>query len=780
MRIFLTCLLLLSVIISQTVNPDKSAGKPILSGYIKDKTNGEELINATVYVKELRTGTVTNLYGFYSISLSPGDYQLTFSYIGYKTEEKKISIKENITLNVELEPVNHQLGEVEVTGEKSNVNIKRPEMSVVKIQMQSIKRIPALMGEVDVIKAIQMLPGVQSTSEGTSSFSVRGGSADQNLILLDEATVYNASHLMGFFSIFNNDAIKDVKLYKGDIPASYGGRLSSLLDVRMKDGNSKVFSGTGGIGTISSRLTFEGPIVKDNTSFIVSGRRTYMDIFLPLSSNKDLRSDKLYFYDLNLKVNSTIDENNRLFLSGYFGRDVFKNPFAYMDFGNQTLTLRWNHLFSKNLFANTSLIYSNYNYNIGTPAGNPNSFLWTSNLTDVGGKLDFNYYPNTENTVRFGYQLTFHRFDPGTAQGLGDSTIFAKYSLPLSYDLEHGLYISNEQKIGSLLTLKYGIRLSVFQNVGPGTIYHFDSSYNSTDSTVYKKGDFFKTYAGLEPRLGLTYTLTEESSIKASYSRTLQYIQLASNSTAGTPLDIWFPASPNVRPQVSNQVATGYFRNFFNDQVETSVEVYYKMMDHVIDFKDFAQLLLNRKLEGEIRSGTARAYGAEFMVQLNTGKLNGWISYTLSHTERTINAINNGKPYLPPYDKPNSVNLVLNYEYSKRVVFAANWIYATGAPLTIPTGRVEVEGVISSVYSDRNTYRMPDYHRLDLSLTLKGKDVPGRKWSGEWNFSVYNAYARHNPWAIYFVQDEKQPSKTYAEKIYLFSLIPAITYNFKF
>jgi hypothetical protein len=760
--------------------PENNTGKPSVSGYVKDNSNGEELINATIYIKELKAGTVTNLYGFYSLSMNPGAYTLVFSYIGYTSQEHKIILKDNITLDVELKPRDKLLGEIEVKAEKANQNITRPEMSMVKMPMQSIKRIPALMGEVDILKAVQLLPGVQSTSEGSSGFSVRGGSSDQNLILLDEATVYNASHLMGFFSVFNNDAIKDVKLHKGDIPAAFGGRLSSLLDVRMKDGNSKGFSGTGGIGTISSRLTLEGPIDETRTAFIASGRRTYLDIFLPLAKDKSLQGSKLYFYDLNLKINHTINDNNRLFLSGYFGRDVFKNPYASMGFGNQTITLRWNHLFSKQLFANTCLIYSRYDYQLGTPEGNADSFIWTSSLTDMGIKADFNYYPNTDNTVKFGIISVFHRFSPGTANGLGDQSMFSEYVLTDNYALEHGLYISNEQKIGSLLTLKYGIRYSIFQNIGSATVYNFDSLHTAIDSTVYGNGELFNTYSGLEPRLGINYSLSEVSSVKASYSRTYQYIQLAQNSTAGTPLDIWFPASPNVKSQIADQVALGYFRNFLGTRIEASVELYYKEMQHVIDFKDHPWLLLNRKLEGELRFGNATAYGAELMLQLNTGMLSGWISYTYSHTERKIKEINKGKSYLAPYDKPNNIAIVLNYDLSKRLAVAANWIYTTGAPVTFPTGRMEFCGTISPVYSDRNTYRMPDYHRLDISVTLKGKDRPGRKWKGEWNFSVYNAYSRHNAWAINFLQDKLNPEHTYAEKIYLFALVPSITYNFRF
>jgi len=751
-----------------------------ISGKIRDHHSGEALLGATVFVKELKTGTVTDFYGNYSLTLNEGNYTLQFSYIGYSTVDKRIELVKDILFTLELEPQQHQLKEVEITSEKNDKNVVKPEMSTFRMDIKTIQRIPALMGEVDIIKAIQLLPGVQSVGEGSSGFSVRGGAPDQNLILLDEATVYNASHLMGFFSVFNNDAIKDVKLYKGDIPANYGGRLASVLDVRMNEGNSKKFEVNGGIGIIASRLTVEGPIVKDKASFILSGRRTYADIFLPLSSNKALQNNRLYFYDLNAKVNYRINDNNQVFLSGYFGRDVFKNAFAGMKWGNETATVRWNHLFTKQLFSNFSLIYSNYLYNLGTAEGNNNSFDWVSNLRDLGLKGDFSYYLNTKNTIKFGASVIYHMFNPGWAKGTGDQTVFADVKVPNSYAFETGVYASNEQKLGEHFTVKYGLRYSMFQNTGPGTVFHYDSAYQATDSTVYKAGVLYNTYVGLEPRLGLLYDFNSKHSVKASYARTNQYLQLAQNSTIGTPLDIWFPASPNIKPQVADQVAVGYFRNFRRNTIETSVEAYYKWMRNVVDFKDFAQLLLNNKLEGEIRTGKAWSYGIEFLVRLNEEKFNGWISYTYSRTFRQINEINGNNPYPAPYDKPNNISVVLNYVISKRFTVSANWVYATGAPVTFPTGRAEIGGKIVPIYSDRNQYRYQDYHRLDLSLTFFSKQVPGRKFNWDLNFSVYNAYNRHNTWSINFTQDNLNPNVTYAEKVYLFGIIPSLTFNFHF
>jgi len=761
-------------------NEEGEPKRVTISGHIGDAKTGEMLIGATVYVDELQTGTVSNLYGFYALSLPQGKYSLTFSYIGYQSKTQVINLKNDLTIDVELAPAEQQLQEVEITGERQDKNVSAAEMSVVKIESKTIAQIPALFGETDVLRAIQLLPGVKPLAEGSTGFSVRGGSADQNLVLLDEAAVYNAGHLLGFFSVFNNDAIKDVKLYKGDIPAAYGGRLSSLLDVRMKDGNAKEFTGTGGVGLISSRLTLEGPIIKDKMSFIVSGRRTYADLFIPLFGNPNLDGSKLFFWDLNAKWSWTINENNRVFASAYFGRDVFKNKFAGMDLGNNTVTVRWNHLFSKKLFSNFTLLRSRYEYELGTPEGEANSFEWKSKLVDYTGKADFTWYYNTDNTIKFGASIIHHAFNPGEARGLGEETFLNDFIIPKKYALESGLYLSNEQKIGALLTLKYGLRLSMFNNIGPDTLYTFDENFDKIATEGKARGDIYNTYINLEPRFGFIYLLSEFSSIKGSYSRTNQYIQLAQNSTAGTPLDIWFPASPNVKPQISDQVALGYFRNFNKNTYEASVEGYYKYMQNAIDFKDHAELLLNKEIEGELRFGTAQSYGLEFMVRKQRGNLTGWVSYTLSKARREMKDINNGNTYNAPYDKPHDISIVLNYNFSKRLVGGLNWVYSSGLPVTFPTGRAVWGNKIVPIYSDRNDYRMPDYHRLDVSLTLKPKDKPNRKFYGEWNFSVYNAYARKNAWTINFQQDPNDPYTTYAEMTYLFSMIPSISYNFKF
>lgn len=788
--ILLLLLVLPALAYSEGDEADKN--KRTISGHIKDAETGEDLIGASIYVKEAESGAVTNVYGFYSLRMEIGSYTLRFSYIGYQTVEKEVDLKDNITLDIELSPKGELLKEVEVIAEAPDRNVKEAEMSVVKLDSKTISQIPSLMGEVDIIKALLLLPGVQTAAEGSSGFVVRGGGPDQNLVILDEATVYNAGHLLGFFSVFNNDAIKDVKLYKGDIPARYGGRLSSVLDVRMKDGNSKRFSGTGGIGIISSRLTLEGPIIKEKTSFIASGRRTYADLFLPLSSNEDIRDSKLFFYDFNAKVNHTFNEKNRLYASGYFGRDVFKNEFAAMRLGNQTATLRWNHLFSMNLFSNFSFIYSKYKYGLGTASDDEaNSFEWNSDLEDFGLKGDFNLYLNESNLLRFGITSLYHNFNPGVAEGKGDNSLFDEYVVPKSHGLESAIYLSNEHKFGTLLTLKYGIRLSTFSSIGSGTVYNFDNNYEKIDSTVYKSGEIYQTYWGLEPRIGLNYLLNESTSVKASWARTNQYIQVAQNSTAGTPLDIWFPASPNVKPQLSDQIAFGYFRNFKNNLLETSIEGYYKWMRNAIDFKDHAELLLNQELEGELRFGKAWSYGIETLLRINgiplvNGQFSGWISYTWSRTWRKFPDINNGNVYPSPYDRPHDVSIVSNWDISPRWTVAANWVYSTGQPVTFPTGRAVVGGVILPIYSDRNAYRMEAYHRLDVSATLHGKKKPGRRWHHSWTLALYNAYNRHNTWSINFVQEQSTSGssnrgyETYAEKTYLFGIIPALTFNFKF
>jgi hypothetical protein len=774
--IFLFCLSLLPEGSSSPVTLQQK--KITISGHVSDSDNGEMLAGVTIYETNLKTGTSTNAYGFYSLTIPAGNYDLQFSYIGYHTLSQKGTTDKDITLNISIKGSETALGEVIVEGKRTDDNVRSSEMSLVKLDIKTIRMVPSLLGEVDLIKVLQLLPGVQPTSEGATGFSVRGGSADQNLIILDEATVYNASHLMGFFSVFNNDAVKNVTLYKGDIPAAYGGRLSSLLDVQMKDGNSKKAGFSGSIGTISSKLTVEGPLIKDRTTFLVAGRRTYADLFLPFAKDENVRSNKLYFYDLNFKFSHIINEKNRLYLSAYSGRDIFKNAFSSIGFGNQTASVRWNHLFSQKLFFNLSLIYSRYNYEIGTPEDEPTSFIWNSKLRDYSVRFDFTHYLSGNHKLRYGATSMYHQFYPGSVHGVGSSTIYNDFLLPAQYALENSLYISDDYRITEKLSIKYGMRLALFQSIGPATVYSYDQDYKPVDSTVYPKNKIFNTYTSLEPRMAFTYLLNDISSVKGSYSHTVQFITLAQNSTAGTPLDVWFPASPNVRPQKSDQFSIGYFRNFKKNMYEVSGEVYYKTFGNLIDFRDHAQLFLNQYLDGELRIGTGYAYGVETLIRKDEGRFTGWISYTFSRAFRTIPEINDGKRYSSPYDKPHSLNIVANFELTRRIVASATWIYATGLPVTFPTGRAVVGNAIIPIYSSRNGYRMPDYHRMDLSVTFKGR--PDKKWHDELNLSVYNVYNRHNAWAINFVHDAADPSLTYAEKTYLFSIIPALTYNVKF
>jgi CarboxypepD_reg-like domain/TonB-dependent Receptor Plug Domain len=751
-----------------------------LSGHIKNVSSGEELIGATVRttVAGEIVGAVANSYGFYSLTLPKGDYTLKYSFVGFAPFYKEIILDGNQKIDIEMEESN-TLNKVLVTSEATNSNITDTEMSVNKLSITQIRKMPALMGEVDIIKAIQMLPGVSTVGEGGSGFYVRGGSVDQNLILLDEANVYNASHLMGFFSVFNPDVVKEVELFKGGIPAEYGGRLSSVLDIRMKDGNMKKFEMIGGIGTISSRLSLGGPIVKDKGSIVVSGRRTYADLFLPLSKNEDIKKSKLHFYDLNLKANYKLNDKNRVFLSGYMGRDVLGIDKQFeMNWGNATVAARWNHVFTDKLFMNMTATFSNYDYFLGEPDGQ-SAYEWRSNIKDYYLKSDFTYYINPNHTLKFGGLTSYHQIDPGQAKGTGES-ILDEFIVPKTNALEHAGYISHQIKIGKRFNAVYGLRASFFQNIGSTTYYNYDSNYAVSDTVNVSKGEIYNTYWGLEPRLAMTYIFNSASSIKGSYNRTRQYVHLASNSTASSPLDIWFPSSPNVKPQIADQVALGYFQNLKKDVYQISVEVYYKQMQNAIDFKDQAVLLLNPYLEGELRYGRAFAYGSEFLIKKTKGNLTGWIAYTLSRTQKKIDGINNNELYFAKYDKTHDLSIVLSYDLGDSWTFSTNFVYSTGAAITMPIGKMEYMGVTVPIYSSRNGRRMPDYHRLDLAVSFRPKKNSNRKWKSEWVASVYNVYNRANPYSINFKSDPVNPTQTKAEMLYLFGIVPSITYNFHF
>lgn len=774
--------------------------KYTISGYITDAATGEELIGATVGVEELSgTGTATNIYGFYSLTLPPGNYTLHYTYLGYNSQQIQIELNRDLRHNISLSSGEVQLEEVVISGEKPDDNVKEIRMSKEVLKIESIKSMPALFGEVDIFKSVQMLPGVLSAGEGTSGLFVRGGSADQNLILLDESTVYNASHFMGFFSVFNPDAVKNVSLYKGGIPARYGGRISSILDIQMKEGNNKRFGMSGGLGSISSRLTLEGPIVKDKSSYMISGRRTYADLFLKLSPDDNVNSNTLYFYDLNAKANYKFNNKNRIYISGYLGRDVFKFDDTFgLNWGNATGTLRWNHLFNERLFLNTTLLFSNFDYGFDIDDG-VTSFTWDSRLQEYQAKLDFNYYLNPDNTLSFGSNSSLHYFSPAHIEP-GDNSVFTTFSLDNKYAFEQAFYIGNNQKINEKLSFRYGLRYSMFHNIGPGRKFIYADGLPRTDDTIidsvaYGKLDPIKFYHGLEPRASVRYLLNEKSSVKASYNRMRQYLQIASNATAGLPIDRWIPADSYIKPLIGDQVALGYFRNFDDNRFETSVEVYYKWMDNLIDFKPQAEILLNNNLETEVFEGRGWAYGAEFSVKKNIGKTTGWFSYTVSKTKRKIPGINGGRAYNAKYDRTHDISLVVSHQLSSRLTLAANWVYTTGAAVSFPEGKYTVDGQTIPYYNDRtrNAYRMPDYHRLDLSATLEGKNKKNKRWQGSWSFSIYNAYARKNAFSIAFREvvngdpsydaDEDGPevtSEQSAVKMYLFSIIPSVTYNFKF
>lgn len=770
------CLFLI-LILSFHVQADSLEKKRItISGYVRDASNGEALIGATVFVPGKSAGTATNAYGFYSLSFETGEYDFQFGYIGYKTEIHRVNLQTDLTVNIDLSPEAQELEEFEVVANKQGVDLRKPEMGSATLPMKTIRQIPAIMGEVDLIKAIQLLPGVQPTSEGSSSFSVRGGSGDQNLILLDEATVYNASHLMGFFSVFNNDAINSVKIYKGDIPVWAGGRLASLLDIRMKEGNNKRFGASGGIGLLSSRLTLEGPIQKDKSSFILSGRRSYFDLFTALSSDEDIKDTKLYFYDLNGKVNFTLGEKDRLYFSGYSGRDVYDNDFAGMAFGNRTFTTRWNHLFSHKIFSNLSLMYSKYDYKLDFSSTESNDYIWKYDMDDAGFKYDLGFLISSRFELKSGFQWAFHTMHPGEVSSTGNN--FEPYILQTKKSAEGAGYLQAEQKIGEKLILRYGIRWSLFANRGVDTVYVYNNQYEETGVKTYKDGDWFNWQNGLEPRFGMSFLLNSVSSLKASYARSRQYYQIATNSTSGTPLDLWFTASPNVKPQISDQWSVGYNRFLYNQKIELSAELYYKHMQNTIDFKDHPELYFNRKLEGELRYGKSYAYGAELMAMLNFKRLNGWVSYTYTHSERKIDQIADGDWFTSPFEKPHGVNIVLNYQHNKKNSFGLNWVYATGQPATFPVGRMQYGNVVLPIYSDRNSERFPAYHRLDLSYTHKLRNWG--KVERDLSFSLYNAYGRRNTWAIQFEEDENDPRVMKAKNHYLFTFVPSITYNLKF
>lgn len=781
----------------------KTLPKFTVTGLVKDAKTGEELIGSSVYVKETKQGVTTNTYGFYSLSLPEGVYTLQVTYLGYVTHTQSLNLKADLRIDIKLEEQKSQLNEVVVKENKTNKNINETKMSTVSVDIKEVKKIPILMGEVDIVKAVQLMPGVQSAGDGSTNMIVRGGNIDQNLILLDEAIVYNPSHAVGFFSVFNGDVIKDFELYKGGIPSSFGGRSSSVMDVRMRDGNNNKFGVSGGIGVLSSRLTVEGPIQKEKSSFIISGRRTYFDLFLKMSPDENINQNTAGFYDLNAKANFTLSQKDRLYVSGYFGRDNIAVANVLQNgWGNQTATLRWNHIYTKKLFSNVTLIYSRFDYGFGLDIPSQ-SFNYKAEIANKSIKADYTYYVNPKNTIRFGSWITQHSFQPGELKPTGDNSILQYNKLDKQAALEQAYYVSHKVDLSSRLTTEYGVRFSAFNNIGADNkTYRFSADgLDILDTNVRRTGSFYGFVAGIEPRLNVKYSVNSTSSLKLSYNRMRQYLHMISPVTASTGQDMWIPSSPNIKPQIADQIAVGYFKNI--GVFEASVETYYKYMQNVIDLRDNSNaILLNKTIEREVRQGKGHAYGVEFLVKKPSGKTTGWASYTLAKSDRQIDGVNQGKTYPFRFDRRHNINLVISHNFNERISLSANWIFASGEAVTFPTARYEYEGRVVPQFSNRNEFRMPSYHRADLSLTVNRKKQEGKVYKNEssWVFSIYNVYGRKNAYSITF-REEKAPlkdadgnivkddfgkekyyytGKTEAVKTYLFSFVPSVTYNFKF
>ncbi len=773
-----------------------------ISGYIKDASNGEALIGASVFVNEISTGTTTNVYGFYSLQLPKGTYHLKYQFIGLKAFLKEVALDNNIRFDLELIPEDNLLEDVVITSDAIDKNVRSVEMSTAKLDIKSIEKLPAFAGEVDILKSIQLLPGVSTVGEGASGFNVRGGSVGQNLVLLDEAPVYQTSHLFGFFSVFNPDAVKDVKLYKGGIPAQYGGRLSSILDVRMKEGNYKEYDVTGGIGTIFSRLAIEGPIKKDKSSFILAGRRSYADVFAKVFTDALQDGAGLYFYDLTSKINFKINERNRIYLSGYFGRDVFKlDKFQGFDWGNRTATLRWNNILGNRLFSNYTVFYSSYNYGFQLGESKNDQYDWKSEINTYDFKPEFTFYLNTNNKLSFGGEAILYRFNPANALSVSDG-VKSNISLEDRKAFEGSLYIGNEQQIADRLSVQYGVRLSTFTYMG-GTVYHYGNTIPGLKKPLLsstEKGDWdrIKSFGNLEPRASFRYNLTETSSIKGSYNRMNQYIHLISNTTVSIPIDVWQPSTNNIEPQQGDQVGLGYFRNFRDNEYEASAEVYYKWTKNQVEYIDGADIFVNELLESQLLSGIGRAYGLELFVKKNTGRFTGWFSYTLGKTEMKTDGINfgnsqnnrEGKWYPTRFDQRHNLKIASFYDLTKKISLSANFSFVSGTPTTFPTDRINVAGYVIPYISgnERNNFRLPNFHRLDVAATFNNiwRGKKGRKGEDHLVVSIYNLYARKNPFSIYFSQGRDRqpidmPVATSATQMSIIgTLVPAVSYNFKF
>lgn len=749
-----------------------------VSGTIKSKKTGESIIGASVKILGKDGGIISNEYGFYSITLSEGNYDLEISAVSKATDTLHIELNKDLKLNITLADESKNLGEVIVTARaRGGRTISGTQTGMEKLSTKEIKNIPVLFGEKDVLKTIQLLPGIKSAGEGNSGFFVRGGSADQNQILLDEANVYNASHLLGFFSTFNSDAIKDVTVYKGGMPAQYGGRLSSVLDIKMNDGNNQDYSVSGGVGLISTKLNVEGPIQKNKSSFLVTGRRTYADLFLKASPDTTLSNSKLYFYDLNAKMNYEISDKDKVYVSGYFGKDKlgFGDQFG-INWGNSTATVRWNHIFNKKLFSNTSFIYSNYNYELAIKTGS-NDFTIFSQIRDWNLKQDYQLNAGSKNNIRFGWSSTYHTVRPGEITASQTSSINSKEQQK-RYSLENGIFATNTWKATDKLNITYGLRMTAFSVLGEGDFYHLNDKGEITDTTSYTKGEVVKTYWNPEPRLAMGYQFNNSTSVKASYGRNVQNMHLISNSTSSTPTDKWISSTNIIKPEISDEVSIGYYKNLANNRYELTAEAYYKNMQNQIDYRDGADIFTNDAIETQLLYGKGRAYGIEWMMRKKSGRLTGWLSYTLSKTERKIDGINNNQWYNARQDRTHDIAVVGIYQLNKTWTLSANWIYYTGNAITYPNGKYTVSGQTVYYYTNRNGYRMPAYHRLDFGATKQLK--VHKKWNSELAFSLYNAYGRQNAYTITFRDNEENPNKTEAVQTSLFRWVPSISYNFKF
>lgn len=747
-----------------------------ISGSVVDASRGEEIISARIKVKDQAFGASSNEYGFYSLTLPEGQYTLVVTAYGFITQEKIIDLKENMQITFQMGIPVEELEEVSVSAIRQDANVKDAIMGVERLDPKQLAKIPVLLGEKDIIKSMQLLPGVKNAGEGSSGFYVRGGAADQNLILLDEAPVYNASHLLGFFSTFNSDAIKDAVLYKGNQPSNYGGRLSSVLDIKMNEGNNKRYNVSGGIGLISSKLNVEGPIVKDKGSFLVTGRRTYADLFL--LATKDFKNTKLFFYDLNAKANYRISKRDRIYLSGYFGRDKLGlgNTFG-LDWGNATGTVRWNRIVNDKLFSNTSFIYSSYDYKIKINSGDVDLTI-LSKIEDFNLKQEFQYFLNSRNRLKIGANVIHHNITPGQIESKAAVGLNIK-KLAKTPSLESAAYVSNDWAWTENINVNYGVRMTMFNVMANGDEqYRYDNDGNVSETKTPKRNEIQKTYWNLEPRLSMSWAYGKSASFKAAYARNVQNIHLISNATSASPTDVLLTSTLNTKPELADQVSLGWFKNFKENNYEFNVETYYKTMQNQVDYRNGADSQANEKLEGELLYGIGRAYGLELILRKKNGKFTGWVSYTLSRTERKVDGISNNEWYLAKQDRTHDLSVVAMYDINAKLNISALFVFYTGNAVTFPTGKYEVNGETQFSYTERNAERMPNYHRLDLGLTWITKNTA--KFESSWNFSIYNAYARSNAYQITFRQNEDDPTKTEAVQTTLFKLVPAVTYNFKF